>query len=90
MIDTTRRYGGYIVQSKHSLTQEVAYKSVLVERRKIHHERIGSAMEASFAQSIDDHLSQLAYHHGRGSNIAKASTHRNNDFPFSASTFDVG
>jgi predicted ATPase/class 3 adenylate cyclase len=57
---------------KHSLTQEVAYKSVLVERRKILHERIGSAMEVSFAQSIDDHLSQLAYHYGRGSNIAKA------------------
>jgi class 3 adenylate cyclase/tetratricopeptide (TPR) repeat protein len=57
---------------KHSLTQEVAYKSVLVERRKLLHERIGSAMEASFPQSIDDHLSQLAYHYGRSSNIEKA------------------
>jgi len=28
---------------------------VLVERRKLLDERIGSAMEASFAQSIDDH-----------------------------------
>ena len=56
---------------KHALTQEVAYKSVLVERRKLVHERIGSAMEASFAQSIDDHLSQLAYHFGRSSNVGK-------------------
>ena len=57
---------------KHALTQEVAYKSVLVERRKLLHERIGSAMEALFAQSIDDHLSQLAYHFGRSSNTEKA------------------
>jgi len=57
---------------KHALTQEVAYKSVLVERRKLLHERIGSAIEASFAQSIDDHLSQLAHHYGRRSNTEKA------------------
>jgi class 3 adenylate cyclase/tetratricopeptide (TPR) repeat protein len=56
---------------KHALTQEVAYQSVLVERRKLLHERIGSAMEASFTQSIDDHLSQLAHHYGRSSNIEK-------------------
>ncbi len=57
---------------KHALTQEVAYNSVLVERRKLLHERIGSAIEASFAQSIDDHLSQLAHHYSRSSNTEKA------------------
>jgi tetratricopeptide (TPR) repeat protein len=56
---------------KHALTLEVAYKSVLVERRKLLHERIGSAMEASFAHSIDDHLSQLAHHYSRSSNTEK-------------------
>jgi class 3 adenylate cyclase/tetratricopeptide (TPR) repeat protein len=56
---------------KHALTQEVAYQSVLVERRKLLHERIGSAIEASFAQSIDDHLSQLAHHYSRSSNTEK-------------------
>jgi class 3 adenylate cyclase/tetratricopeptide (TPR) repeat protein len=60
---------GYIF--KHALTQEVAYQSVLVERRKLLHERIGSAMEASFAQSIDDHLGQLAHHYSRSSNTEK-------------------
>ena len=34
---------------KHALTQEVAYNSVLIERRKALHERIGSALEALFA-----------------------------------------
>ncbi len=57
---------------KHALTHDVAYNSVLIERRKLLHERIGSAMEASFAQSIDDHLSQLAYHYGRSANVRKA------------------
>jgi predicted ATPase len=57
---------------KHTLTQEVAYKSVLVERRKLLHERIGSAVEATFGQSIDDHLGQLAHHYGRSANVRKA------------------
>jgi class 3 adenylate cyclase len=57
---------------KHALTQEVAYKSLLVERRKVLHERVGLALEASFAQSIDDHLSELAHHYGRSGNSEKA------------------
>ena len=57
---------------KHALTQEVAYKSVLVERRKLLHERIGSALEASFADSIDDHLGQLAHHYALSSKTEKA------------------
>ncbi len=56
---------------KHAHTREVAYNSLLNERRKLLHERIGSAIEASFAQSIDDHLSQLAHHYSRSSNVEK-------------------
>jgi len=57
---------------KHALTQEVAYKSLLVERRKVLHERVGFALEASFARSIDDHLSELAHHFARSGNSEKA------------------
>jgi class 3 adenylate cyclase/tetratricopeptide (TPR) repeat protein len=57
---------------KHALTQEVAYNSLLMERRKRLHERIGAALEESFARSIDDHLSQLAQHYARSSNTEKA------------------
>ena len=57
---------------KHALTHDVAYNSMLVERRKLLHERVGCVMEASFAESIDDHLSQLAYHYGRSANVRKA------------------
>ena len=35
---------------KHALTQEVAYNSVLVERRKLLHERAAQAIEALFAE----------------------------------------
>ena len=57
---------------KHALTQEVAYNSLLFERRKFIHERIAAAMETLFAGQLDDHLDDLAHHYGRSSNIDKA------------------
>jgi predicted ATPase/class 3 adenylate cyclase len=57
---------------KHALTQEVAYQSVLVERRKVLHEKIGAAIEALASIQIDDHLAELAHHYGRSSNTEKA------------------
>ena len=41
---------------KHALTQEVAYNSLLVERRKLLHERAGSVLESMFAEQLGDHL----------------------------------
>ena len=57
---------------KHALTQEVAYNSLLVERRKLLHEQAGQAMESMFAANLDDHLSELARHYSRSGNVAKA------------------
>ncbi len=57
---------------KHALTQEVSYNSMLMERRKRMHERIGAALEALNANSLDDHLAQLAHHYGRSNNAEKA------------------
>ena len=54
---------------KHALTQEVAYNSVLLERRKILHEHIGAVLEALYANSIDEHLAELAHHYGRSGNF---------------------
>src|ERR1700724_448143 len=51
---------------KHALTQEVAYNSLLVERRKLLHERAGQALESMFAERLDDHLGDLAHHYSRG------------------------
>jgi predicted ATPase len=57
---------------KHALTQEVAYNSVLQERRRQLHERIASAIERVFASQIDDHVAELARHYRRAGNAAKA------------------
>jgi predicted ATPase len=57
---------------KHALTQEVAYNSVLIERRKQLHERIGAALEELYASSIEDHLDELAHHYSKSGNPAKA------------------
>jgi len=57
---------GYIFKS--ALTQDVAYNTLLVERRKVLHERIGAAIEAVYTHVIDDHVAALAYHYGRSNN----------------------
>jgi predicted ATPase len=57
---------------KHALTQEVAYSSVLVERRKLLHERAGQALESICADHLEDYLGELAHHYARSNNVAKA------------------
>jgi predicted ATPase len=57
---------------KHALTQEVAYNSLLIERRKLLHERAAAAMEALYTGRLDDHLSELGRHYQRSGNTAKA------------------
>ena len=56
---------------KHALTQEVAYNSVLVERRRLLHERAAQTIEALFSDRLEDHLSELAHQYDRGGNWAK-------------------
>jgi predicted ATPase len=41
---------------KHALTQEVAYNSLLIERRKQLHEGIGQTIEALYGDRLDDHV----------------------------------
>ena len=57
---------------KHALTRDVAYKSVLNERRRLLHERTGGALESLYAGSLDDYLAQLAHHYARSGNPSKA------------------
>ena len=58
---------------KHALTQEVAYNSILSERRKALHERAGQALESIFAGALADHYDDLAHHYRRSGNAAKAA-----------------
>jgi len=57
---------------KHAQTHDVAYDSVLNERRRTLHERIGVALESMHADSLDDHIAELAHHYARSANPAKA------------------
>ena len=62
---------------KHALTQEVAYNSVLIERRKHLHELIAKAIEELFAGRLDDHLAELAHHYSHSANASKAIEYLN-------------
>ena len=57
---------------KHALTQEVAYGSLLRDRRSVLHERTGQAIEALNPQALDAHYEELAHHYGRSANTHKA------------------
>jgi predicted ATPase len=61
---------------KHALTQEVAYNSMLIERRKLLHERTGQVLEAMFPNQLNDHVSELARHYSSSDNISKAGLSR--------------
>ncbi|RQR45820.1 hypothetical protein DIE21_30670 [Burkholderia sp. Bp9140] len=57
---------------KHALTQEVAGRSLLMERRTTLHERTAQAIEMLFPTRIADYCSELAHHYSQSGNIPKA------------------
>jgi predicted ATPase len=57
---------------KHALTQEVAYNAVLLERRRVVHERAAQAIEGLFPERLPEHYNELAHHYRRSGNTAKA------------------
>jgi len=57
---------------KHALTQEVAYGSLLHERRRVLHARIVAALEALVGDRVAEQVERLAHHALRGEVWAKA------------------
>ncbi|MFC1886397.1 adenylate/guanylate cyclase domain-containing protein [Thermodesulfobacteriota bacterium] len=57
---------------KHALTQEVAYNSLLLKRRKKIHEKIGTAIEELYPKRLEELYEMLAYHYSRSDNVNKA------------------
>ncbi|MBI3757625.1 MAG: AAA family ATPase [Deltaproteobacteria bacterium] len=57
---------------KHALTQEVAYGTVLIERRKGLHEQSAQAIEQLFHDRLEEHYDELAHHYSRSGNTPKA------------------
>src|SRR5262245_46544965 len=62
---------------KHPLTQEVAYRSQLAERRKAIHAAVARAIEWFFADRLDEHAALLAQHwEGADEALVAADWHR--------------
>jgi len=57
---------------KHALTQEVAYESLLKQRRQEIHGRIARAIEGLYADRLQEHHELLAHHFVRSGNTEKA------------------
>jgi predicted ATPase len=57
---------------KHALTHDVAYHSLLVQRRKELHRLIGLAIEELYAERLAEHYEVLAHHFSRAEDWAKA------------------
>jgi len=57
---------------KHALTQEVAYNSLLLRRRKEIHEKIGRAIEEIYPDRLEEFYEMLAYHYSKSENLEEA------------------
>ncbi|MGO9566845.1 MAG: adenylate/guanylate cyclase domain-containing protein [Desulfomonilaceae bacterium] len=57
---------------RHALVQEVAYNSLLLNRRKEIHEKIGRAVENLYPQRLEEFCEMLAYHYSKSGNLDKA------------------
>ena len=57
---------------KHALTQEAAYNSLLHERRKGFHLKVGEALEELFPDRVDEFSGLMAYHFEAAEDLEKA------------------
>jgi class 3 adenylate cyclase/tetratricopeptide (TPR) repeat protein len=62
----TRLFPEHAYTFKHALTHEVAYRSLLQERRRALHTRIVAALETLAGDRLTDHVERLADHAVRG------------------------
>ena len=60
---------------KHALTQDVAYGSLLNQRRRELHQRIGAAIEEVYADRLAEHYAVLGYHFARGEDWPRAANY---------------
>ena len=72
LIYEQRLYPELAYMFKHALTQDVAYNSLLVQRRQELHRLIGLAIEELYADRLAEQYEVLAYHFARGEEWAKA------------------
>jgi predicted ATPase len=57
---------------KHAVIQDVAYSSLLLQRRKEVHRAVGAAIEELYRDRLAEHYAELAYHFSRGEDWPRA------------------
>ena len=57
---------------KHALTQDVAYDSLLVQRRRELHDLVGRAIEELYADRLAEHYEMLAHHFSKAEDWSRA------------------
>jgi predicted ATPase len=57
---------------KHALAQEVAYESILHEKRKELHFKVAQSIERTFNERLHEFYGMLAYHYSRAGDLDKA------------------
>src|SRR4029453_2216783 len=57
---------------KHAVIQDVAYNSLLRERRRTLHQAVGYALEEMYQDRLAEHYEELAHHFSQGEDWAKA------------------
>jgi tetratricopeptide (TPR) repeat protein len=57
---------------KHAVIQDVAYNSLLIQRRKDLHRAVGEAIEELYPDRLEEHYTELAHHFSRGEVWEKA------------------
>ena len=62
----------FVYMFKHALTQEVAYGSLLIKRRRGLHSLVGLAVEDLYADRLGEHYEVLAYHFSKAEDWEKA------------------
>ena len=60
---------------KHAVIQDVAYNSLLMQRRKALHRAVGEAIEELYQDRLEEHYAELAHHFTQGEVWDKACTY---------------
>jgi len=74
---------------KHALSQDVAYGSLLVQRRRDLHRRVAEAMEELYAERLSEYSAIIAYHFGCAENWSRAADYFAQAADHAASAFAI-
>jgi predicted ATPase/class 3 adenylate cyclase len=72
LIHETRLFPELAYRFKHAVIQDVAYESLLVQRRQALHGAIGQAMEALYTEHLEEQAAILAYHYAHSTHQDRA------------------